>query len=478
MKLRTKFSLSICALITGILVAVAGLLYIAEKRHLEAQLYEKLETDVKKFADVAKESILTNQDIALLNYVMTLKNGQGVHYVAFCDTERKVLMHSDLSLRGKQLSDAVSDQARTASSYKTIPYVDESGVRMMETAAPVRLAEEKLGTVRIGYDRASLEKPIQDMLYATGRRIAKIAVAAILCGIIVAYILVIAFTKPIQILSEGARIIGEGNLDHRIPITGGDELGELSGEFNEMAKKLKELDTMKDDFVDSVSHELRSPLAAIRGFAQSMRRGVYGSVNEKQGEALDIVMSNSERLGAFVDDVLDIAKIKAGMFALAREEVDFLPIAEDIIKMFEPLAHEMQLSLSVSSEGALAKVYADKDKMKHVITNLVSNAMKFTPSGGSITVKATKKDNGTVQVEVRDTGVGIPKDKLLSVFNKFEQVEGTQQLSKQIKGTGLGLTIAKNIVDLHGGAIWVESEPGKGTSFIFTLPVKPSAAPL
>jgi signal transduction histidine kinase len=158
------------------------------------------------------------------------------------------------------------------------------------------------------------------------------------------------------------------------------------------------------------------------------------------------------------------------MFDIDREETDLLPIVADIIKMFEPLAQQMELKLIIDIPNSLPKIFVDGNKIKHIITNLISNAMKFTPKGGTIAVMAETKNDQFVLARVKDSGIGIPKDKLTKVFNKFEQVKEAQNTEKKIKGTGLGLTIAKNIVELHGGTIWIESEEGKGSSFIFTLP--------
>lgn len=476
MKLRTKFSLLIFLLVTSILTGVSIFLFLGEKKHLEQNLYEQLEKDINKFSKICSESILERGDITLLNYAKTIKTTKTIAYVIFMGPAGKILMHNDLSFRGLTFKSRVSLKTNTAEGIEKIYYKDPSGYGILEMVEPVYVGQVKAGVARIGYFQSELEKSINEMLMQTAQRIGKVAVIAIIVGILISYLLVIKMTGPINKLADGARIIGEGKLDHRIEIISKDELGHLSKEFNEMAKKLAELDRLKDEFVDNVSHELRSPLAAIRGYVQSLKRGVYGQVIDKQMEALDIIMSNAERLGKFIDDVLDMAKIKAGMLDLDKQETEFAPLASEIVKMFEPLSAEMGLKLGIEVPSNLPKIFVDPNKLKQVITNLTSNAMKFTLQGGTVTIIAHPQDENFIYAGVKDTGIGIPKDKISKVFEKFTQVKEAQQTSKKIKGTGLGLTIAKNIVELHGGKIWIESEAGKGTTFFFTIPRKELSA--
>lgn len=470
MKLRTKFSLSTFFLVTSILCGVAVFLFLAEKRHLENKLYEQLDTDIHKFEKICKESLLTRQDITLLNYAATMKQAKTIAAVMLMDPSGKILMHSDLTNRGLYFKSPVSVKAAQAAGPVKFRYRDAAGEPIFEIAVPVMLGAEKAGIARIAYFQRELGSSVSLVLRDTAIRIGKVAAVGIIFGIVISYLLVLSITGPIRKLAEGARIIGEGKLDHRIDIRSSDELGALSADFNQMAAKLAELDKMKDEFVDTVSHELRSPLAAIRGYAQSLKRGIYGPLNQKQGEAVDVVMDNSIRLGKFIDDVLDMAKIRAGMMELDRAETDLAPVAREIVTMFTPLATEMGVSLAVDVPADLPKVFADPGKIKQVITNLTSNSMKFTPQGGTVSFIAQVVDDGWVRAGIKDTGIGIPQDKLGSVFEKFSQVKEAQQTSKKIKGTGLGLTIAKQIVEMHGGRIWVESEEGKGTTFFFTLP--------
>ena len=274
-------------------------------------------------------------------------------------------------------------------------------------------------------------------------------------------------------MAEGAQAIGEGNLDTQIDIKREDELGLLAREFNTMAVKLKELDSLKDAFVSSVSHELRSPLTAISGYVELLTMKPVHELNpEKVSKALNIIQESTTRLTQFVNDVLDVAKIKAGKMDLHKTNFDVKATGESVMGLFAPLFEKKKIQARLVIPAEVPPVPADAEKVRQVITNLLSNAYKFTPDGGTITMSAAVQ-NGGVKVTVQDSGIGIPKESQHLIFGKFQQVPGGKQSLnlKGPKGTGLGLAIAKGIVEAHGGTIGFESDEGKGTRFFFTLPL-------
>jgi two-component system sensor histidine kinase GlrK len=284
-------------------------------------------------------------------------------------------------------------------------------------------------------------------------------------------------TRPIKKLAKGAASIGEGNLDTKIDVSSKNELGNLASEFNNMALKLKELDQMKNDFVSSVSHELRSPLTAIEGYVDFFLQGISMQdqgvtiTKEKQVKALNIMKNNTRRLSGFINDILDLAKIEAAQMEMVKEPTLLKGIIEEMVTLFIHLAEEKKITLSYNVEGEVGEISVDGDKMKQVLSNLISNALKFTPEGGKIII-GLKDQVDSQLISVKDTGIGIPKDSLNAVFDKFRQVEGVREKIKGAKGTGLGLAIVKGIVEGHGGKIWVESELGKGSTFLVRLPKK------
>ncbi len=232
--------------------------------------------------------------------------------------------------------------------------------------------------------------------------------------------------------------------------------------------KEREVDRMKDDFVSMVSHELRTPLAAIKGATDNLLEGIAGELNQIGKDSLLISKRNIDRLGRLISDLLDISRIEAGKIQLNKQMVDIKVIALDVVALFKTMTAQKNIKLDVKFADNIPEIEIDSDKIIQVITNLLGNAVKFTPKGGNIDLEVILKDN-FIQIDVSDSGIGIPQQDLNRVFDKFYQVTRADAKDRP-KGTGLGLPISKGIVEKHGGKIWAESEIGKGSKFIFTLP--------
>ncbi len=230
----------------------------------------------------------------------------------------------------------------------------------------------------------------------------------------------------------------------------------------------KEIEQMKDDFVHSITHDLRSPMTSIRGFLEFLLDGSAGELNEQQREFLEIVDNSSTRLLGMINDILDVAKLDSGTMPLEIVKVDMYEMAKNVINSLMSQAKKDNIKLKVIKENELEELDADKNLIIRAITNLVSNALKFTPTDGEIKIILTKVEE-QLQVAVEDTGAGMPEEYLDKIFNKFEQVKGSKG---RTKGTGLGLTITKYVIEAHSGKIWVESELDKGSRFIFLLPLE------
>lgn len=222
-------------------------------------------------------------------------------------------------------------------------------------------------------------------------------------------------------------------------------------------------DHLKDEFVSNVSHELRTPLTVIREAVAQVYDGLVGEVNEEQKHYLSICLRNADRLRRIVDDLLDLSKIEAGKVRLQKKKIDLKELAQTTLAGFSPLAEKKGLTLRSVFCSPSAPVYADKDRMIQVLTNLIGNALKFTEKG-FIEVQIEKKE-GKIYCAVKDTGIGIAVEDIPKIFDKFEQIGKTSQ-----QGTGLGLPIAREIVRLHGGEMEVESVPNQGSTFSFVLP--------
>ena len=244
------------------------------------------------------------------------------------------------------------------------------------------------------------------------------------------------------------------------------EGGEISVIVRDITRE-KMIDQMKTDFVSNVSHELRTPLTSIKGAVELILGGTEGSVSSEQNELLTIVRNNTLRLIKMINDLLDLSKIEAGKIEMDMKRGSLLVPLGETVKEMQILAEKKKITLSLESASVLPDVLFDRDRIKQVLINLASNALKFTPESGSVTVSA-KEDGKEIIVSVTDSGMGISKENFEKLFGRFQQVDSSSTRAQG--GTGLGLTICKYVAAVHLGKIWVESEPGLGAKFIFVIP--------
>ena len=239
--------------------------------------------------------------------------------------------------------------------------------------------------------------------------------------------------------------------------------------FREIADKSAQLEAAsrhKSEFLANMSHELRTPLNAIIGFSEVLTERMFGELNEKQDEYLKDIHASGQHLLSLINDILDLSKIEAGRMELEVTDFDLPNALENALILVRERATRRGITLGHSIDERLGTIRGDERKVKQVLLNLLSNALKFTPEGGRIDVRAAPQD-GVAEISVADTGVGIAPEDQEAVFEEFRQV-GTAD--KKVEGTGLGLALSRKFIELHGGRIWVESEVGKGSTFRFTLP--------
>ena len=250
---------------------------------------------------------------------------------------------------------------------------------------------------------------------------------------------------------------------------------ERTAELEAANKELQELDRLKSQFLAHVSHELRSPLTSIKGFAENMLEGVTGTISSKQGQYLRRIQANSGRLARMITDLLDRAKLEAGKMELSFHNVPILQLAEEVKEQLLPLALANGQHLSLTCPQQDLTVYADADRVNQILTNLIENAIKYTPEGGSITAQIDRPVLGDlVRISVIDTGNGIPAEAVPFIFTPFFRVKRQKE---KAKGLGLGLSIVKQLVELQGGTITLESTEGMGTTVHFTLPLGQAQTP-
>jgi signal transduction histidine kinase len=299
-------------------------------------------------------------------------------------------------------------------------------------------------------------------------------VLALLLGLVLSWSLI----GPLQRIDTRLAAIASGDFSGHVEVENRDELGALGANVNRMNDELRRLYTEleaasqhKSEFLANMSHELRTPLNAIIGFSQVLRDQMVGSVNEKQAEYLDDIISSGNHLLSLINDVLDLSKVEAGQVELDVHPFSLREALERGVVMVRERATEDGVRVGFTADPAVDVVDGDERRIKQVIFNLLSNAVKFTPAGGEVDVSATRR-NGEVLISVADTGPGVAPEDRERIFEEFQQSEAG---GEHHEGTGLGLALSKRFVELHGGRIWLESEVGRGSTFTFALPAKEPA---
>lgn len=276
-------------------------------------------------------------------------------------------------------------------------------------------------------------------------------------------------TLPIRLLQKEARVIGEGRFEEVIPVKTGDELEELDEELHEMAKALKTLHQLREEFVFIAAHELRAPVTAIKGYISMMLEGDAGEINKEVHEMLSQVQKANQHLVQLVQDLLEVARSEAGRMKVEVSPQDLASLSKIVISDLKPLWEEKKLSMTYREfVGTLPPVLADPDKLREVLVNLISNAIKYNRDAGAVELWHEISGN-TIVTHVKDTGIGLAPEEQVKLFGKFYRAENAE--TRKVQGTGLGLFIVKEILEKMGGSIGVASERGKGSTFSFSLPI-------
>jgi two-component system sensor histidine kinase GlrK len=290
--------------------------------------------------------------------------------------------------------------------------------------------------------------------------------AALLFGIALSVLITASITVPLAEMKKKTAEISRGIYEANLNVTSPPEIAELGRAFNFMCDKLREVDKMKSDFYALMSHELRTPLTSIKEGTNLFLEGLGGNVTEKQKKLLSIIAEESNRLIDLVNSLLDISKLEAGMVAYNFSRIELNPLITRAVNEVAPLAEAKRIRID-KDLNELPVLAVDSERILQVLRNLIGNALKFTPRGGTVTIASRRGTEG-LSISVSDTGPGIAKEHAAAIFDKYRQAVGSGP--NKLQGTGLGLAIVKHIVHDHGGRVWVESEKGRGSTFTFVLP--------
>ncbi|MBI5595393.1 MAG: HAMP domain-containing histidine kinase [Elusimicrobia bacterium] len=472
------------ALTSGLVFLVVGLTgaiqYAAERRTLGREMERRLADDSLRLAALA-EAALTEGDLAPFEAAAA---GSAL-YASLVRSDGKTLLRRARAGVKEPLNEdgvraAFADRAPRETTYAL------AEARVLERVVPLKATSASLSggeadrpravALRAGYDLSAERAAVAAAAGGTLRRFLWAAIASLGFGLAGANLLAGSFTRTIKKLMQGAQQVSSGHFSARVITRREDELGELSAEFNAMSHRLGELERLKDSFLAKITHDLRSPLGAVIGHADLMLMGTRGPLTDKQADSMRVVIQSCNDLAELIDNILDLTKLEAGKLAFTPSAVPLRPAVQAVLDLLGPKAAEFGVALDATGVPDSVGVWADEQALRRLLTNLVSNSLKFTPKDGRVSVEWRHDGPSGDRIVVRDTGIGIPADKIPSLFTKFVQVEETMHKVRFAKGTGLGLVICKEIVESHGGRIWAESEYERGSAFSFTLPAAPPQA--
>ncbi len=302
-------------------------------------------------------------------------------------------------------------------------------------------------------------------------------IGAVAFTLIAPFLLYRYLKRPIDRLIEGTEVIGSGDFDRRIPVEGNDELSELARAFNVMASRLRELDALKSDFISVMGHELRTPLAAMVEAAKLLGEPGIGNLNNRQQKLVNVLNSSMKRLSGFIDQILELSRLKAGLEIIEKKNHDLSKTVEEVVETVKPIGVEKNITVTLEKQQGDFTAQVDEERIFRAIMNILHNAIKFSPRGSQVMVTVeTIKDKGSwCRIGVIDSGPGISPEDEGRIFDKFYQIQTVRKKG----GAGLGLAIAREIINAHGGKIWVESPPppqlalkeNAGAVFWMTVPL-------
>jgi signal transduction histidine kinase len=500
--LKTRTALAIASVIVATLVLNAVYLILTKRAELRAQI----EHEARNFAELTKNPLARGiQDYDSTYFPPIVRNhlrlNTDVRRIQIAEVDGKILFDSDLmdtlprrAPWPEEGFGRVTDPERLEAIRKDEKTErrrhDASGAEVLEIVTP-HFEDYGPHKISVLYDisYASLDAKLRGLLYAIG--------GLTLFSLAVSFGLAVAqarrITRPLEELTAGAQGIAEGRFDARLSIRSHDEIEILADSFNHMTERLqeivrqleesnrklgaanedlKELDRMKSDLLANVSHELRTPLTAIKGYTDYMLERKLGPVSEKQEKGLVVMQRNLDRLSRSISALLDFSRMDVGRLPLNIQPFALSPLVDQILTTFRSELEKKRLTFTAELDPDLPPMIADREKISAVIENLVVNALKFTPEGGRVTVSARRDPTAprpSVEIRVADTGIGIPPDQVEKVFTRFHQVDTST--TRRFGGVGLGLAIVKSILEAHGSTIAVDSEPGRGSVFRFSLPV-------
>ncbi len=410
---------------------------------------------------------LGDVDLAYLTDASLQLSAQLVTRIRILDYKGRVLVDSGQEIPGPSSVGAESDPlvVRALEGEHASRIDSTSGERIMHVALPAIVDDQLVGIVYLSQPLSDVTDVLRDLR----TRLLLSAAIALALSAVVGLLLSRAIASPLVRLTDAAGAVAQGQFDQQVPVNSEDEVGRLSRAFNDMTARLRAARQMQVDFVADVSHELRTPLTAVKGTVETLRDGAVDDLYVRD-RFLETIESETDRLIGLVNNLLLLSRVDSEALNLRREAVDLEHLTEAATDLMASRAEKRDLVLQVGASPGVPQAWADVDRIQQVLVNLLDNAIKYSRSGGSVTVSLNSTEDGSqwALVQVRDEGIGIPAEDLPRIGQRFFRADRAR--SRADGGSGLGLAIARALVQAHGGQLWVESQEGVGTTVSFTLP--------
>lgn len=382
--------------------------------------------------------------------------------VQFTDDSGNIILSTSGCFEQDSLSDEM-EEALESSSYYKYTGKNSAGEKIMSVLGVCSYRGEVMGAARCVVSMENVDRQI----FVTVLITIAVGLLFIIFTVVLGIYFVGTITKPIRQVSLTARRIALGDLDARIDISQDDEIGELCDTINFMAGELKSAEKIKNDFISSVSHELRTPLTAIKGWGETIKSAADDPDPELINKGMDVIISESGRLSSLVEEMLDLSRLQSGQMSFKMERTDILAELAEAVIVYEETARSSKKELIYREPSELPPVIGDGNRLKQVFINLIDNALKYTDAGGHVIVSAALSD-GYIKITVEDNGCGIPLAELDKVKERFYKA------TNSVRGSGIGLAVADEIIRRHNGLMFIESEEGAGTVVTVMLPAEPS----
>ena len=426
--------------------------------------YSNVKEEIDQLSSRYANALTSVHDREILSMFVTLAGFTNTE-VYIVNREGTIVIDSGIPgiVAGERMKENELDQLKNGESiekeYQFLPATE----RFLVSGKPIYNDRQFEGGIFV---LSSIDNIDRSMAQVT-RLVTVAGIGAFLLAIGFTLILSRKLSAPLLEMQEATRKIAKGDLKTRVSVLSGDEVGQLASAINDLAVELERYRVNRQEFFANISHELRTPISYLEGYANVLMHELYDTEEEKK-QYLSIICDESKRLIRLLNDLFDLAKAEEGHLDLEMEPLDVIEIMNAVIVKVEFMAHAKGLTIEKDFDKSVQPIIGDRQRMEQIFINLLENAIRYTESG-KILVKVQNGNDGQVKVAMADTGIGIPEDELPLIFERFHRVEKSR--SKDHGGTGLGLSIVKKLVELQGGTIRVSSKLREGTTFEITFPV-------